>query len=190
MLSFSLDAIENQPGAYLGAVAADWERAAGLRSERRGEGASASIMNFGRRVPYGAPATTAQGVAAYYKRVYTSVRPLPLDDWGARLGSYQSLVRLHDWLVIPLLLIALAGVLRAPGPQRARIALVTTCALALYVVPPILALWDVRYGVQPGELLTAAAAAGGWAVFVRRRGGGDARDELSSQLSVPTASQM
>ena len=167
---FALDAIINQPGDYLGAVAADWATAAGLRGIRPGEGASPSMMRFSRHTPYGAPAPTVRGVAAYYERAYTSIRVLPLPHWAQRLGQYQSIIRLHEVLVIPLLLIVLAGLLLSRGSIRTGIALVFGFALGLYLLPPIANAWDVRYGVLPGELLVAAAAASGWRLAVVARG--------------------
>jgi hypothetical protein len=95
---------------------------------------------------------------------------LPLPHWAQRLGRYQSIIRLHEVLVIPLVLIALAGLLFSRGPIRAGIALVFVFALGLYLLPPIANAWDVRYGVLPGELLAAATAAGGWRVAVVVRG--------------------
>ncbi len=166
---FALDAIVNQPGDYLGAVLADWATAAGWQRIRPGEGATPSLMRFSRLSPYGAPAPTVQGVAAYYRRAYTSVRALPLPHWAQRLGRYQSILRLHEVLVFPLLLIVLAGLLLSRGPTRAGLALVLGFSLALYLLPPVANAWDVRYGVLPGELLAAAAAASGWRVAVALR---------------------
>ncbi len=161
---FALDAIVNQPGDYLGAVLADWATAAGLQSIRSGEGASPSMMRFSRLTPYGAPAPTVRDVAAYYQRAYTAIRVLPLRHWAQRLGRYQSIMRLHEILVIPLVLIVLAGLLLSRGPPRSGIALVFGFSLALYLLPPVANAWDVRYGVLPGELLAAAATASGWRV--------------------------
>jgi hypothetical protein len=79
-------------------------------------------------------------------------------------------VRLHEVLVIPLLLIVLTGLLLSRGPTRAGIALLFGFALGLYLLPPIANAWDVRYGVLPGELLAAAAAASAWRVAVAVRG--------------------
>lgn len=168
---FALDAIINQPGAYLGAILADWATAAGLRGIRPGEGASPSMMSFSRRTPFGAPVPTVRAIAAYYRRAYTSVRALPLPHWAQRLGRYQSIMRLHEVLVIPLVLIVLAGLLISRGPIRAGIALLFGFVLGLYLLPPIANAWDVRYGVLPGELLAAAAAASGWQLFVGVRSG-------------------
>ena len=79
-------------------------------------------------------------------------------------------MRVHEVLVIPLLLIVLAGLLLSRGSIRAGIALLFAFALGLYLLPPIANAWDVRYGVLPGELLVAAAAASGWRVAVVARG--------------------
>jgi hypothetical protein len=126
-------------------------------------------MRFDSRTPHGAPAASVQGVASYYRASYGSIRVEPLAGWTSRLGTYQKIVRLHEQLVIPLLILALLGVILAPGPTRAGIGLVLAFALALYMVPAITALWDARFGVLPGELLALAATVGSWQLWLRFR---------------------
>lgn len=195
LLHFALDAIENQPGDYLAAVVDDWEEAAGVRPERFGEGTAAADMSFSLGKPFGAPAGvhTVQQVAAIYRRAYTSIRARPLRGWGQRLGSYQSIIRLHEWLVIPLLLIALGGLLASRRPQRRGIALILGFSLALYMFPAVVALWSFRYGIFAGELLVTAAAAGGWQLLVRARraraGGHAPSAPIATQLEEPTRPQ-
>jgi hypothetical protein len=166
---FAREAILHQPGAYLGAVLADYGRIVGLHRARPGDGADPATMRFDLQVPFGGPAPTAQGVAAYYKISYSSIRVLPLPYWAHRLARYQGIFRLHEGLILPLMLLAVAGAVAARGMTRRGIVLFLASAVALYAFPPIVALWDVRYGVLPGELLVLAAATGGASLVSRWR---------------------
>lgn len=161
---FAKQAILHQPLGYAGAVLEDYGRIVGLDHARPGDGADSSTMRFDLRVPFGSPGgeTTPAAVANYYRPSYAAIRPYAKPGWASRWGDYQSVFRLHELLVIPLLLLAIVGVLLGRGALRAGIGLFLTAALALYALPPLVALWDVRYSVLPGELLVAAAAAGAW----------------------------
>jgi membrane protein implicated in regulation of membrane protease activity len=169
---FAIAAIEHQPGAYLSAVVEDWERAAGLRQERIGEGANPAALRFdwGRAYVYGGPSATStvRSVAAEYRTAYTSVRALPLAGWASRLGGYQAIIRVHEQLVIPLVMIALFGAIASSGLARSRILLTLFFALALYMAPALVVVWDARFGVLPGELLALAASAGAWQLWLRQ----------------------
>ncbi len=162
--TFARRAIIHQPGAYAGAVFEEVKRIAGLGRGRLGDGANPSTMRFDNKAPFGSVAATPQAEAAVFGLKYSSIRVHPRAHWAERLSRYQAVFRLHEILVIPLILLALIGAFFARGAVRAGIVLFFACSIALYAVPPITALWDVRYGVVPGELLVVAAAAGGWAI--------------------------
>lgn len=166
--TFARRAILHQPRAYVGAVVEEFRRIVGLGHARIGDGADPSTMRFDLKVPFGSVAATPQKVAAVYDSTYSSIRVLPRPHWAHRLGRYQAFLRLHELFVIPLILLALLGAFVARGSIRAGIMLFLAAAVLLYVAPPMAALWDVRYGILPGELLTVAAASGGWAITQHR----------------------
>jgi hypothetical protein len=164
---FARLAIIHQPGAYAGAVLEEFARIVGFRGARPGDGYDPNIMRFDHQRPSGAIAKTAEGAMAVFASRYTHMRAVPHRGWARRLGLYQAIVRLHEQLVIPLALLALLGALFASARMRAGIVLFITCAFALYVLPSMTALWDVRYGVLPGEILASAATLGASALAIR-----------------------
>jgi hypothetical protein len=170
---FAQQAILHQPGAYTSALVEDYKRIVGLGHGRLGDGANPWEMRFDYPHAYGNPtgATTPDQIARLYRVEYTSVRAHPLSGWGHVLGTYQGLVRLHEGLVIVLLALACVGVGLGTARARAGAGLFLGAALCLYLVPPLIALWDVRYGVLPGELLAVAATVGAWAIWERRKSG-------------------
>jgi hypothetical protein len=170
---FGQQAILHQPGAYASALVEDYRRIVGLGHGRLGDGANPWEMRFDYPRAYGNPAgaTTPDQIARLYRVQYTSVRAHPLSGWAHVLGTYQGLVRLHEGLVILLLVLAFVGVWLGTARARAGAGLFLGAALCLYLVPPLIALWDVRYGVLPGELLAVAATVGAWAIWERRKSG-------------------
>ena len=106
-----------------------------LRPERIGEGANPAALRFdwGRPYVFGGPSATStvRSVAAEFRTGYTSVRALPLAGWAGRLGGYQAIARVHEQLVIPLVLLALIGAIASRGLTRSRILLALFFALAL-----------------------------------------------------------
>jgi dolichyl-phosphate-mannose-protein mannosyltransferase len=168
---FAQQAILHQPGAYASAVLEDYKRIVGLGHGRPGDGANPWQMRFDLPYAYGNPAgaTTPEQIAGLYRVAYTSVRAHPLSGWGQALGTYQGVVRLHEGLVIVLLVLGFVGVSLGTARARAGAGLFLGAALCLYLVPALIAQWDVRYGVLPGELLAVAATIGAWAVWERRQ---------------------
>jgi hypothetical protein len=168
---FAQQAILHQAGAYASALIEDYKRVVGLGHGRLGDGANPWEMRFDLPYAFGNPAgaTTPDQIARLYRVDYTSVRAHPVSGWGRVLGTYQGLVRLHEGLVIVLLLLAFVGVALGTARARAGAGLFLGASLCLYLVPPLIAQWDVRYGVLPGELLAVAATVGAWAIWERRR---------------------
>lgn len=169
--SFAQRAILHQPGAYLSAVLEEYARIIGLGHGRSGDGANPWQMRFDLPHLFTNPAgaSTLNQIARLYRFDYTGVRAHALHGWARAWGTYQGLVRLHEGFVVVLLVLAFVGVGLATGPARAGAALFLSVAVTLYVVPPLIALWDVRYGVLPGELLVVAATVGAWTLWERRR---------------------
>lgn len=168
---FAQQAILHQPGAYASAVLEDYERIVGLGHGRTGDGANPWEMRFDLPYAYGNPAgaTTPEQIARLYRVEYTSVRVHPLSGWSHALARYQGVVRLHEGLVIVLLVLAFVGISLGTARARAGAGLFLGAALCLYLVPALIAQWDVRYGVLPGELLAVAATVGAWALWERRQ---------------------
>jgi hypothetical protein len=168
---FAQQAILHQPGAYASAVLEDYKRIVGLGHGRPGDGANPWEMRFDLPYAYGNPAgaTTPEQIASLYRVDYTSVRARPSSGWGHALATYQGIVRLHEGLVIVLLVLGFVGVSLGTARARAGAGLFLGASLCLYLVPALIAQWDVRYGVLPGELLAVAAAVGAWAVWERRQ---------------------
>jgi hypothetical protein len=168
---FARAAIIHQPGDYIAAVAQELGREIGINSARPGEGANPDQMRFDSPVK-GAPhgESTPAAVAAYFRLRYSHVKPTPRGRWAKRWSTYQSIVRVHERLVLPLLLITLLGLAVATRRiVRATIALFLASALVLYIVPPLVAQWDVRYGLLAGELLVVGATLGAWTLWERFR---------------------
>ncbi|MDX6699488.1 MAG: hypothetical protein QOE65_2885 [Solirubrobacteraceae bacterium] len=187
---FAHHAMAGQPWDYASAVLSDAVRYAELSGPNRpGSGADAAQMSWDSPGVFGGPEVATRGyAAARYRTRYSGVdESAPLAD---ELGAYQDVMRLHGLLLIPLVALALWGAVVARGRARAGIVLFGSSAMTLYLVPPVVGLWDVRYGVPPGPLLVAAAALAVWSWAARRApaaGGPDARPSNPRRRPMPRA---
>jgi hypothetical protein len=151
---FSVAAIEHEPLAYAGAI---------LRSltfyvsPRAGEGYTPSQIRealFARR---GVRAVDP-AIAAYYPRDHGYLGP------AAALTAYDRLTRVQGWLLVAMLLAALAAAVLLRGRQRAAAALFALTALGSVTLAAAGNGYDARYGYPALGPLAAAAALGAWAI--------------------------
>ena len=169
---FGRAAVLHQPLTYLGTVAADELRYAGLHvgTEHPFGGTGADGLVFAHGAEFRAPANAA------LDPVYADVGPrtAPASD---ALDRYQHVVRVHPALLGLLVLLALAGLVTCTGRARAAVVLFGATALVLIVVPPLTLIWAWRYGVPAHGLLAGAAAfgaAGLWRRVAARPAPGEA----------------
>jgi hypothetical protein len=164
---FARDAVLHQPLTYLGTVAADELRYAGLHvaAERPFGGTGPGGLVFGSGGQFRAQAN------AILAPVYSDVEAQTAPGSNA-LEAYQRVIRLHPALLGLLVLLSLSGLASSAGRARAAVALFGGTALVLLVVPPLVLIWAWRYGVPAHGLLAGAgafAAAGLWRRVSARR---------------------
>jgi hypothetical protein len=168
---FARTAILHQPLDYLKAVMKDLIRYADpeVGGSRPFSGAGPDAMSFGSLTP-SQQGQSLRRLSQEYDHLYSAVgKPTVGPSRRAILEAYQTVFRLNGLELLALLAVALAGIAYGAGRARLGGLLFAACAFYLYLVPPLLSSYDVRYGVPPGDLLAAGAALGAWSVVVRRR---------------------
>jgi hypothetical protein len=151
---FALAAIEHQPGDYAHAVLVDMARYVnpGAGSPKAGDFGGPDSLSFANtRSPDG---EGTQQVRAYYDgfRIRTGA--------AGSLADYQSVMRVHGWLLAVLAALGLAGVLLARGPLRYGALLMGLSGLALPAIPALVNTTTWRYSIPAAPLLMAAGAIG------------------------------
>ncbi len=169
---FARAAIEHQPLQYLKTVAKDFAQyvAPSAIVASKQAGVPPDGMSFANTVPQDQGESSGQ-LASEYSGKYSHVdRSLPSQGIRELLGGYQEIFRLNGLAIVLLTFIAIAGpwVTRA-HVRRASVLLLLLTAY-LYVVPVAFSDYDVRYGVPPGLMLSAAAGIGAWGAIDRLRG--------------------
>jgi hypothetical protein len=161
---FAVAAIEHQPGDYAHAVLIDLERyvdqsAGDPKPGDYGGPSTISFSDSGSVDPEG-----RQQARAYY-------HPFRVHAEAARpLADYQSVFRVHGWLLALLAVLAIAGAVLARGSLRYGVALFGLSALVLLGFPAAVSTSTWRYTIPAAPLLVAAGAIGAvalWAACAR-----------------------
>lgn len=150
---FGRAAVLHQLPTYLGTVAADELRYAGLHvgTEHPFGGTEPNGLVFAHGTEFRA---SANGILDPY---YADVGPRTAPASNA-LDAYQHVVRLHPPLLGLLVLLAVSGLVTCTGRARAAVVLFGGTALVLMAVPPLTLIWSWRYGVPAHGLVAGAAA--------------------------------
>lgn len=178
---FALAAIEHQPLDYADAIFTDVIRYADpqARHPKLGDGAGGSSLSFAR-------ASDTDLQAGIEARAYYA--PVRLHTWGAAaLRSYQSVLRVHGWLVALLFALALAGVAVARRGRRWAILLLFLAALDLLVFPAAVGGATWRYAIPADGLLAGAAALGAVELFERMRALGPLPRRAAARAARPAS---
>jgi hypothetical protein len=169
---FARAALEHQPFQYLKLVARDFaqyvapDAIVGLNQA----GVPPSGMSFANTVPQNQAESPAQ-LASEFSGKYSHVdHSLPSQGIRELLGGYQEIFRLNGLVIVLLAFMAIAGPWVTRGHVRRAAVLLLLLSAYLYVVPVAASDYDVRYGVPPGLMLSAAAAIGAWGAIDRLRG--------------------
>jgi hypothetical protein len=183
---FAIHAITGQPGAYANAVARDvmlsfaWERAAHPGAY------TVSFYEFpteDRPLPteHSAASLSTAQVAHLYAPMTGTQAVKPYASW---IAAYQDVVYLRGPLLALILLIGFAGIVRAWRAFGGAALLPWAVAVALLVIPPMLADFDHRY-VLPA-IPPACLAAG---MSIRDRGALKRTQRDGSSATVDDASR-
>jgi hypothetical protein len=151
---FAVAAIEHQPGDYAGAVLTDMARYvdANAGNNKPGDFGGPDSLSFS---DAGAVDPEAgQQARAYYDGFKVHARA------AGTLADYQSVMRVHGWLLAALALLALAGALLARGPLRYGAVLMGLTGLVLLALPAVVNNATWRYSIPAAPLLVAAGAIG------------------------------
>jgi hypothetical protein len=161
---FALAAIEHQPGDYAHAVLIDLERYVDQNAgaPKPGDYGGPDTLSFSHSGSVDGEGS--QQVRAYYHpfRVHAEA--------ASPLADYQSVFRMHGWLLALLTALALAGAVFARGPLRYGVALFGLSGLVLLAFPALVSTTTWRYTIPAGPLLVAAGAIGAaalWAACAR-----------------------
>lgn len=159
---FAKAAVVHQPGDYLATVLKDIARffVPGLVNVPPDSGAGENEMSFSRTVPTAQGASLSELASQYeeaYSGVGSGVAPKTARDV---FGAYQSVVRVHGWILILFVLVGFFGCFVGEFRGRAGAALFLTSGLVLLVLPPLVSSYDIRYSVPAANLLAASAVFG------------------------------
>jgi hypothetical protein len=154
LTKFSVAAIEHQPRDYAHAMLVDLER---FVNEDAGHpkagdfGGPGSLSFLKARHPD--PAGTQQ-VRAYYHTFHIRT------SGASALASYQSVMRVHPWLLALLAALGLVGMALARGALRYGALLTGLSGLVLLATPALVNATTWRYSVPAAPLLMVAGAIG------------------------------
>ena len=154
LAEFGLAAIEHQPGDYAHAVLIDMERYvdATAGDPKPGDFSGPGSLGF---ASAGKPDPEAEREVRSY---YSGFR---LHAGSAHaLSRYQSVLRVHPWLLALLAALSLCGVLFARGMLRFGAVLFAVSGLALLAIPALTTSTTWRYSIPAAPLLAAAGAIG------------------------------
>lgn len=169
---FARAAIEHEPLQYLKTVAKDLAQyvAPNAIVSPMNSGIAPYGMSFANTVPQSQGESSAQ-LASKYSVAYSHVdRSLPSQGIRELLGGYQEIFRLNGLAIVLLALMAVAGPLVTRGHVRRGSVLLLLLTAYVYVASVALDHYDVRFGVPPGLMLSAAAGIGAWGAADRLRG--------------------
>jgi hypothetical protein len=169
---FARAAIAHEPVDYLRTVAKDEVRYfdPDFGSPRPDSGVGPNGMSFASTQPVQQTGLGMNDLAAQYDVFYSGVRAQPAGGWvRSILGGYQSVFRVGGLELLALWALAVFALVRGSGRIRAAASLVLLVAAYLFLAPPVINSYDVRYGVPPAELLAVASALGAGLLWRRRR---------------------
>ena len=180
---FALRAITHQPLEYARTVARDAGRYFMPSLDQRGwAGPGPEWYDFRSVHRWESEAWLTSVIAEHYVDATIHWRPRVV----AAIGAYAAIVRFHGVVLFVVLTFALAGlVLTRTRTILAVLVMLISGALALYLLPVVMATFDWRYGFPAQVPISWAAALGLWVAITRwRRAGADpstVRSEVTQQ---------